>query len=102
MMTMTGLRTRAAATLSAGIAALATSPALAALGPPPYLADLQTLKLWILAIAGFIFFAALIVLAACVISKRYGEAAMAFVACVIFGAIVLNAQAIATGLTGAA
>lgn len=88
---------------TAGIAygALACSPALAALPAAPYQADLETLKTWIMVICGFIFFAALIVLASCVISKRYGEAAMAFAACVIFGAIVLNAQTIATGLTGA-
>lgn len=89
------------ATVGVAYATMAAVPALAALPAAPYQADLETLKTWIMVICGFIFFAALIVLASCVISKRYGEAAMAFAACVIFGAIVLNAQTIATGLTGA-
>lgn len=89
------------ATVGVAYAAMTSSPALAALPAAPFRTDLETLKTWIKVICGFVFFAALIVLASCVISKRYGEAAMAFAACVIFGAIVLNAQTIATGLIGA-
>ena len=84
------------------ILAISATPAGAAIGAPPFLADLTSLRLWVLVFAIFIIFCGIVYIGISVIGKRYGEAFIAFVAVVIGGSLVATATTLTTGIAGGA
>lgn len=80
--------------------AISAVPADAAIGPPPFLSDLTSLRLWVLVVAVFFIFCALVMCGISVAGKRYGEAFILFVGIVIGGSIVATATGLTTGIAG--
>ncbi len=82
------------------ILTVAALPANAAIGVPPFLADLTSLRLWVLVFAVFMVFCGIVYIGVSVIGKRYGEAFVAFVAVVIGGSLIATATGLTTGIAG--
>jgi hypothetical protein len=75
-------------------------PALAALSPPPYLADLMTMRTWALVLAGCVVFLGIVALGASVVTGQYARGVATFLAIVVGGALIAQATGLTAGLTG--
>ena len=97
-MNKSGLVTSAA--IAFAVAFLSSFEAMAALSAPPFLADLTTLRTWVLVVAVFIVFAGIVTIGSSLATGQWQRGAVGFLAIVVGGGVIAQAAGLTAGLTG--